>query len=166
MLASHSALCGSTGKFAMGVFQTLSAGNMGQLGAPGRGVPADATSGVATPMPSPSPITAAATNVTAGPLFHRRTGSPPTTTVPHASEWPRRQCAGRRSPDARDQPLSGGGVVAVGVAQFPQQRLLLDPDAVQDSDQEAQGQGEYRQPTPEERADADHREKAPGITTV
>ena len=41
MLASHSALWGSTGKPAMGVFQTLSAGNTGQLGAPGTGVPAD-----------------------------------------------------------------------------------------------------------------------------
>src|SRR5208282_4912452 len=43
MLASHSALCGATGKFAMGVFQTLSAGKTGQLAAPGTGVPAEAT---------------------------------------------------------------------------------------------------------------------------
>src|ERR1039458_4549566 len=43
MLASHAALCGLTGKFAMGVFQTLSVGKMGQLGAPGTGVLADAT---------------------------------------------------------------------------------------------------------------------------
>ena len=45
MLASHAALCGLTGRFAMGVFQTLSAGNMGQSGAPGTGVPADADTG-------------------------------------------------------------------------------------------------------------------------
>ena len=41
MLASRSRACGSTGRFAMGGLQTLSAGNMGQLGAPGTGVPAD-----------------------------------------------------------------------------------------------------------------------------
>ena len=45
MLASHAALCGSTGRLAIGVFQTLSAGNIGQLGAPGTGVPADADVG-------------------------------------------------------------------------------------------------------------------------
>ena len=45
ILASHCVLCGFTGKFAIGVFQTLSAGNMGQLAAPGTGVPADATAG-------------------------------------------------------------------------------------------------------------------------
>ena len=42
MLATHVGLCGFTGRFAMGVFQTLSAGKTGQLGAPGKGVPAEA----------------------------------------------------------------------------------------------------------------------------
>src|SRR5580693_7578691 len=45
MLASHVALCGFTGRFAIGVFQTLSDGKMGQLGAPGKGVPAEARTG-------------------------------------------------------------------------------------------------------------------------
>ncbi len=76
MLASHCALCGSTGRFAMGVFQTLSAGNMGQLGAPGTGVPADATPGRATLAPMPRPITVAATNAAATPLCRRFTGVP------------------------------------------------------------------------------------------
>ena len=62
----------------MGVFQTLSAGNMGQLGAPGTGVPADATPGDATPAPMlrPRPTTAAATNEAAIPLGCRCTGIP------------------------------------------------------------------------------------------
>jgi hypothetical protein len=47
MLAIHSALWGSTGSWEMFVFHTLSAGNIGQLGAPGSGVPA-AAGGVAT----------------------------------------------------------------------------------------------------------------------
>ena len=76
MLASHCALCGSTGRFAMGVFQTLSAGNMGQLGAPGTGVPADATPGRATLTPMPRPITVAAANEAATPLCRRFTGVP------------------------------------------------------------------------------------------
>ena len=42
MLASHAALCASTGSDEMSVFQTLSAGNIGQLEAPGSGVPAEA----------------------------------------------------------------------------------------------------------------------------
>ena len=33
--ASHAAQCGSTGRLVIGVFQTLSAGNIGQFGAPG-----------------------------------------------------------------------------------------------------------------------------------
>src|SRR5580698_8798515 len=35
MLASHAALCSSTGSLEMLVFHTLLAGNMGQFGAPG-----------------------------------------------------------------------------------------------------------------------------------
>jgi hypothetical protein len=42
MLASQAALYGSTGSPEMLVFQTLSAGNIGQFGAPGTGVPAAA----------------------------------------------------------------------------------------------------------------------------
>src|ERR1700722_4694669 len=58
MLAIHSALWGSTGSWEMFVFHTLSAGNIGQLGAPGSGVPADAGSGVAMPRTSPPHRTA------------------------------------------------------------------------------------------------------------
>ena len=55
MLAVHAALCGLTGRFAMGVFQTLSAGKIGQLGRPGSGMPADATTGAPiAAMPSHS----------------------------------------------------------------------------------------------------------------
>jgi hypothetical protein len=43
MLCSQAALCPSTGNFEMSVFQMLSAGNMGQLGAPGTFVPPVAT---------------------------------------------------------------------------------------------------------------------------
>jgi hypothetical protein len=43
MLANHAAEWESTGRFVIGVFHTLSAGNMGQFGAPGSGVPAEAT---------------------------------------------------------------------------------------------------------------------------
>ena len=42
MLANHCAECASTGRLAMRVFQTLSAGNIGQPAAPGSGVPAEA----------------------------------------------------------------------------------------------------------------------------
>jgi hypothetical protein len=48
MLAIHAAPCGSTGKAEMLVFHTLSAGNIGQFGAPGRGDPADAACGSTT----------------------------------------------------------------------------------------------------------------------
>ena len=40
MLASHAALCWSTGSLEIFVFQTLLAGNAGQFGAPGTVVPA------------------------------------------------------------------------------------------------------------------------------
>ena len=48
MLASHAALWESTGRLEMSVFQTLSAGYIGQLGAPGTGVPAAAGTAAAT----------------------------------------------------------------------------------------------------------------------
>ncbi len=87
MLANHWALCESTGRFAMGVFQTLSAGNTGQLGAPGTGVPADATPGAPQSI-RPSPMTPAATNANTGPLCRRLTGVPPASTVPDAARRP------------------------------------------------------------------------------
>ena len=87
MLASHAVLCELTGRFAMGVFQTLSAGNIGQLGAPGTGVPGDATPG-ATPIVRPSEITAAATNAAAALLLRRLTGVPPVSTVLHPWQCP------------------------------------------------------------------------------
>ena len=99
MLASHSALWGSTGRSAMGVFQTLSAGKMGQLGAPGSGVPAEATAGPPTAV-RPSHSMAVATNATAHLIIRRLTGIPfPGSTVPHGG-WP----AGGRRPTWR----SGG----------------------------------------------------------
>ena len=78
MLASHCALCGSTGRSAMGVFQTLSAGNMGQSGAPGTGVPAEATPGEAAPTPRfrARPMSVAAASAAAIPLRCRFTGIP------------------------------------------------------------------------------------------
>ena len=48
MADSHSALYGETGKLLTGVFQTLSAGNTGQLVAPGIGVPGRRHTGCAT----------------------------------------------------------------------------------------------------------------------
>ena len=51
MLAIQAALCGSTGRAEMLVFHTLSEGNIGQSGAPGSGVPAQAVPGVATASP-------------------------------------------------------------------------------------------------------------------
>src|ERR1700677_251245 len=59
MLAIHAALWGSTGSWEMLVFQTLSAGNIEQLGAPGSGVPADAGSGAAISAIPPPTITVA-----------------------------------------------------------------------------------------------------------
>jgi len=54
MLESHAALWESTGRPEMSVFQTLSEGYIGQLGAPGRGVPAAAGLAAAT-VASPQP---------------------------------------------------------------------------------------------------------------
>ena len=75
MAASHCALCGSTGRLAMGVFQTLSAGNIGQLGAPGNGVPADATA-VSPPIVGPSHSIADVINAIATLRISRFTMSP------------------------------------------------------------------------------------------
>ena len=73
-LRRASALWGSTGKPAMGVFQTLSAGNTRALGAPGTGVPADRDLGT-PPTVRPSHSSAVVTNATAG-LLIRRLGVP------------------------------------------------------------------------------------------
>jgi hypothetical protein len=75
MLDIQAALFALTGKPATGVFQTLSAGNMGQAGAPGTGVPADA---VVDEMPTvrPSPITPAVMNATSPAMLCRRTSAP------------------------------------------------------------------------------------------
>src|ERR1700722_12136541 len=75
MLASQAARCGLTGNPARGVFQTLSAGNIGQPGAPGTGEPADAVVG-ARPTVRPSHITPAATKATGPAVFRRRTNAP------------------------------------------------------------------------------------------
>jgi len=57
------------------VFQTLSAGNMEQSGAPGTGEPAAATPGAA-PIVNPSHVTAPAMNAASAPLLRRITGAP------------------------------------------------------------------------------------------
>ena len=83
----------------MGVFQTLSAGNIGQLGAPGNGVPADATPGAAPPTVRPSHTIAVTTNAIVGLLTRRLTAEPlPLSTVPHPSSAqgrPRPELGGR-----------------------------------------------------------------------
>ena len=75
MAASHCELCGSTGRFATGVFQTLSAGKIGQLGAPGDGVPADATP-VPPTIVKPSHSIADVRNATATLCIRRFTMDP------------------------------------------------------------------------------------------
>ena len=75
MLAIQAALCGFTGRLAIGVFQTLSAGNMGQFGAPGTGVPAEAVVGD-TATVRPSHITPAVTKATSPANLRRRTSAP------------------------------------------------------------------------------------------
>jgi hypothetical protein len=67
MLAIQAALCGSTGKDATSVFQTLSEGNTEQLGAPGSGEPADAAVG-ATTVASPAPANPASKQVASNAL--------------------------------------------------------------------------------------------------
>ena len=76
MLANQAALFGLTGNSAIGVFQTLSAGNIGQLGAPGTGVPAEATEGT-TPTERPGPTNPAATNATRTAVLCRPLAPPP-----------------------------------------------------------------------------------------
>ncbi len=76
MAANHCALCGSTGRFAIGVFQTLSAGNTGQLGAPGTGVLANAARDVA-PITGNKHSTPVTTNAVVSLLIRRLTGAPP-----------------------------------------------------------------------------------------
>ena len=66
MLASHAALWESTGRPEMSVFQTLSEGNISQLGAPGTGVPAAA--GPTATRLSPVPVTAASITAAAASL--------------------------------------------------------------------------------------------------
>src|SRR5271156_3273081 len=75
MLAIQAALCAFTGRLAIGVFQTLSAGNMGQSGAPGTGVPAEAVVGD-TATVRPSHITPAVTKATGPANLRRRTSAP------------------------------------------------------------------------------------------
>ena len=53
------------------VFHTLSAGNIGQLGAPGSGVPADAVPGAATSA-SPPDAMPASRRIASSPLFGSR----------------------------------------------------------------------------------------------
>jgi hypothetical protein len=74
MLAIQAALSGLTGNPATGVFHTLSAGNMGQFGAPGTGVPADAVVGETLTV-RPRHITPAAMHTT-GPAIECRRTSP------------------------------------------------------------------------------------------
>src|ERR1700683_4725999 len=52
MLASHAALCTSTGSLEMLVFHTLLAGNMGQFGAPGTTVDMTGSAGTCGAVPT------------------------------------------------------------------------------------------------------------------
>src|SRR5271165_4518820 len=65
MLASQAALCLLTGSLEMLVFQTLSAGNIGQFGAPGTEV---ASTGVLLAAAAPHPATDTAANMAAATL--------------------------------------------------------------------------------------------------
>jgi hypothetical protein len=75
MLDIQAALSGLTGKSAMGVFQTLSAGNIAQLGAPGTGVPADAVE-EETPTTMLSHFTPTAMHANGPAILCRRTSAP------------------------------------------------------------------------------------------
>src|SRR5271170_4902703 len=103
MLASHAALWESTGSPVMGVFQTLSAGNIGQLGAPGTGVPADATEGAA-PRVSPRHIIPTAAKATGTAVLRRRTGAPSRHDRTRAGAPPVTRGLGARTTPARDDP--------------------------------------------------------------
>src|SRR4029077_9953443 len=63
----------------------------------------------------------------------------------------------RSLPDERYQPLAGGGVVAVLVAQRLRQSPLLDSDPVNEPGRRRSRQADGRHPVPEEKADADDR---------
>ena len=76
MAASHCALSGLTGKFATGVFNTLSGGNTSQLVAPGNGVPADATPDM-PPIVRPKHSIGVATSAATIGLFIRRLTNEP-----------------------------------------------------------------------------------------
>src|SRR5580693_9324543 len=80
MLDSQAALWASTGRPEMSVFHTLSAGNIGQAGAPGTGVPADAAP-VDTDRVSPTPATATAVAAVSLAIHECATSPTPGTTV-------------------------------------------------------------------------------------
>ncbi len=106
MLASQAALCGFTGRLATGVFQTLSAGNMGQFGAPGSGVPAEAVVGD-TATVRPNHITPAATKATGPMILRRRTSAPSQRERPYPTRRRRLARDGRdRSTRARGSGVS------------------------------------------------------------
>ena len=66
MLRSQAALCGSTGSLEMSVFQMLSAGNIGQSGAPGTTVPSlTRATGWTRPAAGAVPAASTATEATA-----------------------------------------------------------------------------------------------------
>src|ERR1700677_4206332 len=108
MLAIQAALWGFRGRLAMGVFQTLSAGNMGQFGAPGTGVPAEAVVGD-TATVRPSHISAAVTKATGPANLRRRTSAPSLRisaekTVPDPARHPGRATP-PRAPACRGSPV-------------------------------------------------------------
>ena len=74
------ALCGSTGSCEMLVFHTLSAGNIGQSGAPGSGVPAEAVPGTVSASPPHSSD--------GGQHGHRATSPPSSHVHPGARPYP------------------------------------------------------------------------------
>ena len=70
----------------MGVFQTLFAGKMGQFGAPGSGVPAEAVVGDMATV-RPNHITPAVTKATGPAILRRRTSTPSQRQRPYRTRY-------------------------------------------------------------------------------
>ena len=105
MLRSQAALCASAGSLEMSVFQTLFAGNMGQLGAPGTVVPA----GLAVRRPGPRPARGAAGAAGAAPTAgaERAADARRADTVPAAE-------AGEMTAPQTATAVNGAAAIATG----------------------------------------------------
>jgi hypothetical protein len=112
MLAIHAALWGSTGSWEMLVFHTLSAGNIGQLGAPGNGVPADAGRGAAaTSIIPPLIIPVASRRATAARFAARTARFDISIMVPRFRPYTGRSAAAGIRSGMRNCPARGPSVV-------------------------------------------------------